>query len=85
MDANTTSSADPSTFAAPKVSLDRFTSAANSSLEFMKNLGLPSEGGGAGGSGSSEAAAAPTKKRLGMGRPMVPWGQGGSAPKKQKP
>lgn len=94
MDANTSSSADPSTIAATKVSLDRFTSAANDSLALMKTLGLPSAGGGAGTEGSRakrkelEAAATGTsagiggaggaagvRKRLGMGRPMVPWGQ----------
>lgn len=47
--------------------LERFTSQAASGLSLMKGLGLP----------PAEDTAPPVvkKKRLGMGRAMVPWGE----------
>ena len=73
--------------------LDRFMGMGESSLSLMKGLGLPpvaGEGGlgvgrragtaamgGPGGAGIQLAGAGAGKKRLGMGRPMVPWGEKG--------
>lgn len=61
----------------PDATLSSFTSAGSSSLAAMKALGLPDEpagGAAAPGLGRSSVPLARGTKRLGVGRPAVPWG-----------